>query len=152
MHQTPGVDNIPSELFENRGAATKPRQPDSDMQEDLGHQRNGRRIGHNRWSYRHQRKATSHNVRTIVPSASSASPARSFSELSSTDPRPKLRHFWQKNKQVLDQAEAYCNRSSVVESSRRRTFNIICKESWRTPRRSQRHCQHWRQKNHQSPL
>ena len=65
-----------------------------------------RRSGHNDLSYLYQRKANSSNVRTIVPSAYSSTPARSFSELPPSDSRPRLKNCWQKNKQASDQAGA----------------------------------------------
>ena len=89
--------------LENEGEATT--RPDSDIQK-IWETKEWPRSGHGRSSYIYQLKASSSKVITIVPSALSAIPARSFSEISSTDSRPRLRNCWQKNKLVLDQAGA----------------------------------------------
>ena len=60
------MDTIPSELLKNGGEA-RTTVLRAYMPEDLGNK--GMAEGHNRSSYLYQRKATSSNVRPIVPSA-----------------------------------------------------------------------------------
>ena len=74
-------------------------------------------------SYLYQRKSTSSNAKTIVPSTQLTIPARSCSELSSTDSRPRLRNCWQKR--FSDQAGAQKNRPSIVESSLRSIHSFV---------------------------
>ena len=113
--KSPGVDNIPSELLKNGGEATTKILT---------------AICKKIWETKEWLMEWTQSLVIPLPQKGSlkqcqnyrtinliSHPRKSCSELSSADSRQRLRNCWLKNKQVLDQARAQSNRSSIVESS-----------------------------------